>query len=234
MKKFITYILLVFVSLPLLAQNVRTFIPPNAYQFLPVVKSEGLRIMPELTTPHYFAGLIEHESCISLRHSRCWSATSELRSQRERGVGLGQLTKTFREDGSIRFDTLSDMRRANMRELSELSWSNITQRPDLQIRTIILMINRNYDSLFEIPDQQERLAMADVGYNAGLRRVSRNRLQCSLTKGCDASKWFYNAENHCTASRKPLYAGRSACDIMNHHPRDVLFVRMPKYEIYFR
>lgn len=237
MIKFLAILLVALVSLcaslPVAAQDVKSYIPKNAYTFLPLVKQESIRLMPEMPTPQYFASLIEHESCVSLKSKKCWSPTSELRTRRERGAGLGQLTVAFHEDGSVRFDSLGDLRRAHMRELKELSWSNITQRPDLQIRALVLMIDKNYDSLYQIPDHQERLAMSDVGYNAGLGRVKKNRLKCSLSQGCDASKWFYHTENHCTASTKPLYAGRSACDIMNHHPRDVLLTRMNKYTLYF-
>lgn len=234
MKKLLFAMILGTLSLTSWAQDVKTFIPKNAYQFLPLVKEEGLRLMPEMQWPHYFGALIEHESCISLKHSRCWQPTSELRSKRERGAGLGQLTIAYNEDGSVRFDSLSDLRRANMRELKELSWSNITQRPDLQIRGIVLMINKSYQSLFEIPDDFQRLAMSDVSYNAGLGRIKKNRLKCSLTQGCDPDIWFDNVEKHCTASTKPIYGGRSACDIMTHHAHDTLYNRLNKYEPFFK
>ena len=38
-----------------------------------------------------------------------------------------------------------------------------------------------------------------------------------------------NVENYSVKQRKVLYANRSARDINNHHVRDVLKVRMPKY-----
>lgn len=231
--KILTFLFVCFLSFNSYAQNVKTYIPKNAPQFLPIVKEEANRLMPDLDTVWYFGGLIEHESCISLKHSKCWQPTSQLKTSREIGAGLGQLTKAFNPDGSIRFDSLSDLRRANMAELKELSWSNITQRPDLQIRGIILMTRSNYKQLYVIKDEYQRLAMTDVSYNAGLGRIKKNRLQCGLTKGCDPQQWFGHVEKQCTASKKPIYAGRSACDIMNHHAHDVLQVRMPKYIPFF-
>ena len=215
------------------AQDVKTYIPKNAPALLPLYKTEVERLMPDLETPWYFPGLTEHESCISLKHSRCFSSTAELKTSREQGAGLGQLTRTFNPDGSIRFDSLSDLRNANMAELKELSWSNIKQRPDLQIRGLVLMTRSNYKQLYVIKDDFQRLAMTDVAYNAGLGRVKKNRLQCGLTKGCDPQIWFDQVEKQCTASKKPIYGGRSACDIMNHHARDVLFTRMNKYQPFF-
>jgi hypothetical protein len=231
--KMLTLLFVFFLSFNSYAQNVKTFIPKNAPILLPTVKQESQRLMPDFTTPWYFAGLIEHESCISLKHSRCWSPTSELKTAREQGSGVGQLTRAFNPDGSIRFDSLSDLRRANMSELKELSWSNVKQRPDLQIRGIILMSRANYKQLYVIKDDYQRMAMMDVSYNAGLGRVKKNRLQCGLAKGCDPQQWFGHVEKQCTASKKPIYAGRSACDIMNHHAHDVLQVRMPKYMPFF-
>jgi len=59
---------LFFISQLVLAQSVETYIPPQAFQYLPIVKTEAQRIIPEILTPWYFGGLIEHESCISLKH----------------------------------------------------------------------------------------------------------------------------------------------------------------------
>lgn len=230
MKKLFLLMFIILIPGLVFGQDVKTYIPKNAPQFLPLVKEEATRLMPELTMTWYFGGLIEHESCISLKHSRCWQPTSELKTAREQGAGLGQTTRAYNADGSIRFDSLSDLRKANMAELKELSWSNIKQRPDLQIRSIVLMTRGNYKQLYSIKDEYQRLAMTDVSYNAGLGRVKKNRLQCGLTKGCDPLQWFDHVEKQCTASKKPIYGGRSACDILEHHARDVLTVRMSKYK----
>lgn len=93
------------------AQNVATFIPPKALPLLPVLTAQVNELMPGFYSPHYFPALIEHESCISLTHSRCWSPTSQLKTAREEGAGLGQLTRAYNTDGSIRFDALADSRK---------------------------------------------------------------------------------------------------------------------------
>ena len=234
MFRYLLGIFIFILPLTVFGQNVKTFIPTKAVTYLPLVKQEATRIMPDFTTPWYFGALIEHESCISLKHSRCWSPTSQLLSKRERGAGLSMLTIAYNADGSTRFDSLTDLRRANMRELKELSWNNILERPDLQIRSLILMTKSNYSIFREVDDPYQRLAMTDVAYNAGASRVKKNRLQCSLAKHCDPDIWFDNVEKHCTASKKPMYAGRSACDILTHHPRDTMMTRMPKYYPYFK
>ena len=210
--------------------DVKTYIPPRALPLLETVKSESNRLMPNMSYPYYFGALIEHESCISLTHSRCWSPTSQLKSQREFGLGLSQLTIAYNPDGSVRFDTLTDLAKRHRQELRELSWNTIRDRPDLQIRSMILLSRGNYNALYTIQDPLERLAMTDVAYNGGLGGLQKERRVCGLSANCDPGKWFNNVERYCLKSKKPLYAGRSACDISRHHPKDTILVRMPKYK----
>lgn len=195
---------------------------------LPQLRAETRTHWPELSWPAYVPGLIEHESCISLTHSRCWSPTSELRSAREQGLGLGQLTRTWRPDGSIRFDTLAELRSRHA-ALRELSWDTLRARPDLQIRAVVLLSRENWDAFAAVEDHWERLAFTDVAYNRGRGGVQSERRVCAMAAGCDPDRWFGHVERYCTASTRPLYGGRSACDISRHHPRDVLMSRLPKY-----
>lgn len=208
----------------------KTYIPPQAIQYIPVIKQESKIIFKEFTYPFYFGALIEHESCITLTHKKCWNPSSQLKTKRERGVGLGQITIAYREDGSTRFDTLSDLVRNHNRYLKDLTWNNIVDRPDLQIRAIILLYKDNYNNvaLIKVPVMQ-RLAMADSAYNGGIRDVIRSRTVCGLTINCDPNIWFNNVELYNVKSTRKLYGNRSARDINNHHVRDVLLVRTLKY-----
>lgn len=215
------------------AIDVQTYIPQQAFQYFDTIKKEQDYLLPGFEYPYYFAGLIEHESCISLTHSKCWNPKSRLKTSREEGAGLSQMTRTWNADGSQRFDVLADLRKAHMQELRDLSWSNIYQRPDLQIRSMIIMSRTNFAALYKVPDVLERLAMTDAAYNGGLGGVKKERTTCGLAANCDADLWFGNVEKYCSKSKKPLYAGRSACDINRHHVSDVLHVRMPKYKHYF-
>lgn len=214
-------------------QDVKTYIPERAYQYLPTVKSSSKRLMPYLSTPWYFAGLIEHESCISLKHSRCWSPTSELKTSREHGVGLGQITRAWRSDGTLRFDSLEEMRRRYPEELGEWNWSNAKERYDLQISAIVLMIRQNYDYLNKVDISYNRLAMSDAAYNGGLGNVNKARQACGLSANCDPDIWFDQVEKYMPQNRSALYGQRSAYDIVTHHVKDVLTVRMLKYQPYF-
>jgi hypothetical protein len=210
------------------AQDLRTHIVPHAYQYLPALGAEQRRWWPDHPEPAHLAALIEHESgCFALKR-KCWNPRSQLRSAREEGAGFGQITRTWREDGSQRFDALAEMLQAHP-ELAGWSWENVYERPDLQLRAVVLKVRGDYQAFRMIPDPIERLRFADVAYNRGRGGVQAERQACALKAGCDPKRWTGHVETTCTASRRPLYGGRSACDISRHHPKDV-FARIPKYQ----
>jgi hypothetical protein len=206
-------------------------VPERAHQYIPLLKEQIQELLPNFPYPHYFGGLIEHESCITLRHSRCWSPTSRLKTHREEGAGLGQLTRAYNSDGSLRFDALAEAKRLDPRGLRELSWDTVYSRPDLQLRVIVLMVKRDWNTLGKLVNNDyARLAMTDAAYNGGLMGLLNERRACALKQGCDPHQWFGHVETTCLKSKRPLYGNRSACDINRHHVKDVLENRMPKYK----
>lgn len=200
---------------------------PRAVALAPVLIAEIDRHWSEVPRREYVPALISHESCITYKHSRCWAPTSRLRSQREEGAGLGQLTRAWHQDGRLRFDALSDLRDRHP-ALRELDWATIYSRPDLQVRSLVLMSRDNWTALRTVADPMERLAMADAAYNGGLGGVQRERRACQIASACDPQRWWNHVERHCLKSRMPLYGTRSACDINRHHVADV-WARMPRY-----
>lgn len=216
------------------SQSVKTYIPPQALQFKDIYILNQEQFFPRLDDPSYFMALTEHESCISLKHSKCWNASSKLQSKRELGIGLSQLTKTYREDGTIRFDTLTELRQRHKEHLSELSWLTVEKRPDLQIKAMYLLTRDNYVRIVKAKTEDDRWFMTDAAYNAGYGSIQKRKTKCSLTKGCDPTVWEGNLAEHCPMTSKPLYGKRSACDINNHHVYDVFYNRMPKYQRLFQ
>lgn len=211
----------------------RTYIHPNAKEYYPlIVESSSAYMGSAFAYPYYFPALIEHESCISLSHSKCWSPSSRLKTAREEGAGLGQLTKAYRADGTLRFDMLTSLSTQYKSELGLLTWKNVYTRPDLQIKAIVLLYRESYKSLWSVKDPYERLKFADAAYNAPLSSVHKRRTTCGLRKDCDPQKWFGNAETTCGLSTKVIYGTRSACDINNNHVVDVFNIRLPKYKKY--
>jgi hypothetical protein len=191
-------------------------LPPRAAVYLPVLSAEIDARWSNVPQRSYLAGLVHHESgCPALR-SKCWNPTSQLKTHREEGAGLGQLTRAWRPDGSLRFDALAEMRQQHP-ALRELSWPTIYQRPDLQLRAVVLKVRSDFAALAAVPDRMERLRFADAAYNGGLGGLQRERRACQVKAGCDPSRWFGHVEHTCLKSRAPLYGSRSACDINRHH-----------------
>lgn len=214
------------------AQDARTYIHPRAKALIPAIGSEIERLFPELPRWEYVPGLIEHESCVSLRAAKCWNSTSELKTYREQGVGLGQLTRAWDKMGKLRFDNLDVLRKRYPGEMGDAQWDTFKDRPDLQVRGILLMLREDYKYFSFIKNDQLRLQMTDSAYNGGRRDAQRAREVCGMTKGCNPDVWFDNIERHCVKSKTPNpgYGGRNACDINNGHVRDVFLVRMNKFK----
>lgn len=216
--------------------DARTYIHPRAKVLMPEISKEIDRLFPELNLREYVPALIEHESCVTLRAAKCWNSTSELRTSREQGVGLGQLTRAWDRAGKLRFDNLEAMKKKYPSELGELDWTTFKDRSDLQIRAILLMLRDDYLYFRTIKDETLRLQMTDSAYNGGRRDAIRARETCNLARGCDSNIWFDNIERYCVKSKvpNPGYGGRNACDINNGHVADVFKVRMHKFKPYMR
>jgi hypothetical protein len=231
----LTALSIVFLGLMLLfstaarAQDVRSYIPPQAKLYQAMLAAEVDAHWPDHPMRQALPALIEHESCISLTHRRCWNPASRLKTAREEGAGFGQITRTWSPDGSPRFDALAEMRERHP-ALAGWSWANVYQRPDLQLRAVVLKTRGDFQALRVVTDPLERLAMADAAYNGGLGGVQKERRACGLKDGCDPRRWWGNVETTCLKSRAALYAGRSPCDINRHHVIDVLKTRSPKYQ----
>lgn len=228
--KQISVLVLLLITTVVQGADVNTDIPSQALRYKASIDNERDKFLPNFFEPAYFPALIEHESCISLTHSKCWNPAARLKTSREEGIGLGQLTRAYNSNGRLRFDKLEEVKSTYKTHLRELAWGNIRERPDLQIRVITLMTMENWNQLEFIKDPFERLAMTDSAYNGGMSHLKKDRLLCGLTKGCDPNRWFGHVEGTSVKSRAALYAGRSPYQINRHHVRDVLKVRVPKYQ----
>ena len=216
------------------AVNPYTYVPKNAIKYLPILDDQVSKFFTDFPDYAYFGGLIEQESCIALTYHSCWNPKTQLLTSREQGAGLAQLTRAFRKDGSVRFDSLEAIREQHMKELKDLSWSNILVRPDLQMRAMILMSKDNYKRLYMVPKPIDRIAFTDSAYNGGLSGLFRDRRLCGLMLDCDPNIWFGNVERTCSKSKAPIYGHESPCDINRTHVSNILKIRMKKYAKYMK
>jgi hypothetical protein len=203
-------------------------VPKQALPYLPVLKAEQVKYWPQHPAPEQLGGLIDHESACP-RVRSCWNPSAQLKTKREEGAGFGQITRAYRKDGGLRFDALAEMRSAHP-ALGGWNWGNVYQRPEYQLRAVVLKSLDNFKALRMVANPTERLNFADAGYNGGVGGVQNERRACGLSAGCNPQRWFNHVELHCLKSRAALYGQRSACDINRHHVRDVVLVRSAKYK----
>lgn len=232
-KLFVALLLVCFLGNSLSANDVKTYIPTKAYQYLPTLKSEQIKYWGNHPAPEQLGGLVEHESCTNLTNSRCWSPTSQLKTPKEEGAGLGQITRAYDKNGKLRFDALAEIRDKHP-ALSGWSWENVYQKPDYQIKAVVLKSNDNYKSLNTITDPKERLKFSDAAYNGGMGGVQNDRRACGLKSGCNPQIWFGNVELTCTKSKAALYDKRSPCFFNRNHVDDVINIRSNKYKPYLQ
>lgn len=230
------FLLLVFVLSTLSASkcSIKTTIPINAEKYMDLVYNKVSTVIPEVS-PTIFGSLIEQESCVRICGNgywakRCWSPISELKNDREQGVGFGQITRTWRKDGSVRFDTLRNLKRKYPKELKELTWDNIKEKPELQAVAMVLLWRDNFRYFKDVPLLEDRIAFADSAYNGGFRFLNKERSRCKFTDGCDPNKWFGNVEITTSARASSKMYGRTAWDINREHVRNVMKVRGNKYK----
>lgn len=181
-----------------------------------------------ITRLAYFGGLVEHETGPCPGGRKCWRPTAQLKTAREEGAGLGQLTRAWSPDGRLRFDALTEMRSRHP-VLAELDWATVYHRPDLQLRALVLKSRDDWRWI----GAGARIEFVDLAYNAGRGRVSQDRRACGMMEGCDPAQWWGHVELTCTAGRAPIYGTRSACDISRRHVSDVLN-RAAKYGVALR
>lgn len=205
--------------------------PASAIKLLPILSAQQRAYWPSMPYPEALGGQVEQETCPSLKSRQCWNPRAELRTSREQGIGLGQLTRTFRADGSTRFDALTEIVQANPKELKGLSWEN-RYDPTLQLRALVLKDLQGYKLIRDTGSPYERLAMAFAAYNGGSGGLNSDRRACAGTPGCDPSLWFGHVERTSLKAKTavPGY-GKSFFEINREYVRNVMLIRADRYHV---
>lgn len=207
-------------------------IPALAKIYLPVLLAVQGVHWPDAPTPHFLAGLVEQETCISLKHSKCWNPKAELKTSREYGFGLGQTTTAYRADGSVRFNKQSELR---ARYASLRNWTYERRfDPVFQLTSIVEMTHGIWKRTPGAATDIDHWAFTFSGYNGGESHVRRDRLLCGNIEDCDPSRWFGHVELHSVKSREPWGGyGRSPYQINREHAHNIIRVRSSKYQPFF-
>lgn len=200
--------------------------PKQAIAHLPILQTEIQGHWPDAPAKAVFAAQVEQETCPSLTSKKCWNPRTELKTEREYGFGLGQLTVT------AKFDNFAEARKLDM-TLRDWQWQD---RYDArrQLRTMVLMDKSGFRRLGFVPDSNERLAMAFAGYNGGMGGVLSDRRVCAAVPGCDPGKWFGHVEQHSLKAKKAAKGyGKSFFEINREYVRNIMHTRRPRYAAWF-
>lgn len=207
-------------------------VPDRALQYLPILVEQQHAIWPDAPMPSFLAAQVEQESCISLKHSKCWNPSAQLKTSREWGRGLGQVTTAYRADGSIRFDKQAELRAlfGSLRGWTTERWAD----PRYQLTALVEMDRSIFNRVRDAADAHERLAFTLSAYNGGEGHVLQDRMLCRNTPGCDSRRWFGHVEKNSVKSRVPMKGyGRSPFEINREYPAHVMSLRRPKYDPFF-
>lgn len=229
MKRFLLVLALLLVSVSAFAGAV----PERAKQYLPTLVKEQRANWPDAPQPWFLAGQIEQESCISLTHSKCWNPNAQLKTSREWGRGLGQVTTAYRANGTVRFDVQEELRQryTALKGWTTERWAN----PDYQLAAIVLMDKSIFDKQKGAATDLDRVSFTLSAYNGGEAGVLQDRRLCDNTTGCDPSRWFDNVERTSMKSKQPQKGyGKSFFQINREYVANILNLRRPKYESYFQ
>ncbi len=227
LKRLRDAIFILFISLSFFPKGYTQTLPKDALIYLPVLQEEiGLR-WTSMNDPWVIAGQIEQETCPSLRSQECWNPHAEMKTYREYGFGLGQLTVTSY------FNAFNDVKSLDQK-LKPWKWEDRFD-PTMQLRSMVDMDYADwlYFPFAETPTDQYAFMLA--AYNGGPGGTMLDIKYCEALPDCLHRVWFNNVETHSHKSRTSLgsvYGGQSAYNINRDYVNNVLHVRMQKYEIY--
>lgn len=197
-------------------------LPPGALLYLPLLQAEIAGHWADVPQRATLAAQVEQETCVSLKSARCWNPRTELKTAREYGFGLGQLTVT------PRFDNFKEARQLDP-SLHDWQYAD-RYDPARQLRTMVLMDRGSYQRLKMVDDPQERLAMAYAAYNGGMGGVLADRRLCAQVQRCDPGRWFGHVEANSLKQKTKAHGyGQSFFDINRGYVRNVMLVRSARY-----
>lgn len=177
----------------------------------------------DVPIPTAIPALFEQETCYNPTHYKCWNIKAELKTDREYGFGLGQLTVTSK------FNAWDESKALDQR-LKEWKWED-RYNAEYQMIAGVAMFKRNYNIFKTAETELDRMAFATASYNGGIGGIQADQRVCKNTKGCNPNVWFGNVEKTSLKAKTALKGyGKSFFETNREHTYNIFKVRRFKYE----
>ncbi|WP_051888055.1 hypothetical protein [Caballeronia sordidicola] len=209
-------------------------LPPNASLYVPVLMVQQKDVWPQMTRPVLLAGQIEQETCVTLTSNGCWNTHAELKTSREYGFGLGQLTIAYNANGTERFNAFTETKALDP-TLQTWQYSD-RYNATMQLRALVVRNNLACWKYLHVDAEtaDDAYAMTFACYNGGLGGVYSDRKVCAATPGCNQGRWWGNVEMTSNKSKTPVAGyGQTFFQINRGYVRNIMLVRSAKYEPLF-
>jgi hypothetical protein len=202
-----------------------TLIPLLAITYLPILHDEQVKYWPTAPSISYLAAQIEQETCVSLKSSGCWNPKTELKTDREYGFGLSQITVTSK------FNNFLEAKKWD-KALADWQWED-RYNPHYQTRALVVYMRNLNNQVNGAYDINNQYAFALSAYNGGMGGVIKDRSLCKMTSGCDSRLWWGNVENTSLKAKTTVKGyGQSFFQINRGYVANIMKVRYKKYDEY--
>lgn len=194
-------------------------IPSRALPLLPALAQARTTHWPTAPLPQVMAGQVEQESS--------WKEKATLKTSRELGRGLVQLTIAYDSSGRERFNSYRDAVR--IKALSSWDWQSDPYNVAYQLAYLVLRDRAEFAGMRPMFRDDAQAWMGTlVGYNAGKGRVMKRRA-FARDQGLPVDRWEGGLALAKDPTEARLLYGRPLREAVNEYPR-VIFARSVKYE----
>lgn len=176
-------------------------IPENAWKYAPVLVEKQKQVWPSVSAPWTLAGLVEQESCYGLAHKTCWNPNTTLKTSREYGFGLGQITIAYDAKGKERFNRFTELKQEHA-SLRSWAWAD-RFNPNFQLLALVEDIHNRWNKVPTTRNEEDHWNFTLCSYNGGLSGLLQDVKLCRRTAGCDPEVWYGNVEKHSLKSKTP-------------------------------
>jgi len=199
---------------------------PNELLYMPILSSEIDTYWKDHPAKSIFAAQVRQETCAGLKSKFCWSPYAELKTSREYGFGLGQITITSQ------FNNFTEATKMD-KSMKDWTWEN-RYNAAYQLRTLVLTVRNAYSKFDWASDPDERLAFAIASYNGGIGGVLSDRTVCGVTPLCDKYVWFGNVEHTSKKAKVPISGyGKSFFQVNREYVRHIVCEYPARYTSFF-